>query len=210
MKYIYDIVLNFNKEYYNFFEWDINDDIINIRKVPLFRINDESYLDIKYHTVVLDTEFIEKIKNQTLLYVAHNTQNICLLSNCKEVIAVIVDDTGTITQRSSLLFDEEDEVLELCEELKPISIKYKKGSPITSNFFTCRSEKNKKEKIIKLINELYDQENDAILKYLYYDIFEKEESDITYIKNKLIKSIQNKNNLERLYFIFNAIKKEII
>ena len=28
MKYIYDIVLNFNKQYFNFFEWNINDNII--------------------------------------------------------------------------------------------------------------------------------------------------------------------------------------
>ena len=28
MNYIYDIVLNFNKEYYNFFEWNKRDNIV--------------------------------------------------------------------------------------------------------------------------------------------------------------------------------------
>ena len=36
MNYIYDIVLNFNKEYYNFFEWNKRDNIVNVKKIPLY------------------------------------------------------------------------------------------------------------------------------------------------------------------------------
>ena len=44
MNYIYDIVLNFNKELYEFFEWKDDDNLINIRKIPLIKINDDIIL----------------------------------------------------------------------------------------------------------------------------------------------------------------------
>ena len=31
MDYIYDIILNFNEEFYDFYEWKNNDNIINVR-----------------------------------------------------------------------------------------------------------------------------------------------------------------------------------
>ena len=33
MDYIYDIVLNFQNEYYDFFEWKSTDKVINIKKI---------------------------------------------------------------------------------------------------------------------------------------------------------------------------------
>ena len=34
MEYIYDIVLNFNDCYYEFYEWKSTDKIINIKRIP--------------------------------------------------------------------------------------------------------------------------------------------------------------------------------
>lgn len=211
MKYIYDIVLNFNKQYFNFFEWNINDNIINIRKIPIFKISDKFYFDIKNYSIKLDTDFVKSIENQTLLYLGNNHQNMCLFSNSKEVLGVMIDKNGNVIKRSSLLFDEEDEALELCEELKTTKIEYTICSKIENNEFICRLEKSQKEKIIKTINELFNNQNISVLKYLYFDLFEEEKDDITYIKNRLINSLnKNNNNIERLNTIFSAIKKEII
>lgn len=211
MKYIYDIVLNFNKQYFNFFEWNINDNIINIRKIPIFKISDKFYYDIKNYSIKLDTDFVKSIENQTLLYLGNNHQNMCLFSNNKEVLGVMIDKNGNVIKRSSLLFDEEDEALELCEELKTTKIEYTIGSKIENNEFICRLEKSQKEKIIKTINELFNNQNISVLKYLYFDLFEEEKDDITYIKNRLINSLnKNNNNIERLNTIFSIIKKEII
>ena len=211
MKYIYDIVLNFNKQYFNFFEWNINDNIINIRKIPIFKISDKFYYDIKNYSIKLDMDFVKSIENQTLLYLGNNHQNMCLFSNSKEVLGVMIDKNGNVIKRSSLLFDEEDEALELCEELKTTKIEYTNGSKIENNEFICRLEKSQKEKIIKTINELFNNQNISVLKYLYFDLFEEEKDDITYIKNRLINSLnKNNNNIERLNTIFSAIKKEII
>ena len=43
MNFIYDIVLNFNKEYYYFFEWSRKDNVINIKKIPFFLIDYQTF-----------------------------------------------------------------------------------------------------------------------------------------------------------------------
>ena len=51
MNYIYDIVLNFNKEYYSFYEWNRKDNIINVKKIPLFLVDNECFNIMKYDNV---------------------------------------------------------------------------------------------------------------------------------------------------------------
>ena len=45
MNYYYDFILNFNKErepYYNFYEWEKDDDLVKIKKIPIFRVEERS------------------------------------------------------------------------------------------------------------------------------------------------------------------------
>ena len=37
MKYIYDIVLNFNEEFFEFYDWNLNDEITHIKKIPIIK-----------------------------------------------------------------------------------------------------------------------------------------------------------------------------
>lgn len=77
MKYIYDIVLNFNKQYFNFFEWNINDNIINIRKIPIFKISDKFYFDIKNYSIKLD-RILSKVSKIKLYYIWVTIIKICV------------------------------------------------------------------------------------------------------------------------------------
>ena len=47
MNYIYDILLNFKKEFFEFYEWNLNDDIIHIRKIPVFKVRKNQLYDFK-------------------------------------------------------------------------------------------------------------------------------------------------------------------
>ena len=38
MNYVYDIYLNLNNVLYDFFDWDKNDKLIHIKKIPIFKI----------------------------------------------------------------------------------------------------------------------------------------------------------------------------
>ena len=190
MNFIYDIVLNFNKDFYNFFEWNKNDNIINVKKIPIFLIDNDTF-----------------IKDKTYTYTRSKLGISCLISNNKEVIAVLFNDNGNLIKRSSLMLDEEEEVLDEIENDSLYKINIIKRRKVNIENVN-RNIKEKKDFLIKYINE---EKNDINLKYLYYDYFEKDENNIKIIKNELIKEIKNNwnkklNNFYDTVKIFKKIK----
>ena len=191
MNFIYDIVLNFNKDYYDFFEWNKKDSIINIKKIPLFIVNNDIFNSMKYDYISVNTNFIDSIRDKTYTYNRQKIGNACLLSNGKQVIGLLFNDKGDLIKRSSLLLDEEEEVLDeiYSNEVTDIQIvKIKKGKTIDS---VNRVQKEKKDFLIRYINR---EKNIANLKYLYYDYFEKDEDDSNKIRETLINEIKNNWN----------------
>lgn len=205
MDYIYDIVLNFNKEYYNFFEWNKRDNIINIKKIPLFLIENDIFKMFKYDNVTVSTDFINLIKDKTYTYSRTKIGQAVLFTNGKEVIGVLFNDNGNLLKRSSLLLDEEEEVLNEIGSSKTFNIEIVKcvKNKISS---LNRSQREKKSFLIKYINK---EESSINLKYLYYDYFEIEEDDINKIKSTLIKEVKyNWNNkLDTLFETVRLFKK---
>ena len=207
MNFIYDIVLNFNKEYYNFFEWNKKDNIINIKKIPLFMVSNNIFNNMKYDIVKVSSDFINMIKDKTYIYSKKDSIISCLISNGKEVIGVMFDTDGNLIKRSSLLLDEEEEVLdEVYDEnvfdIDIVSVKKRKINEIN------RVQKDKSNYLLRYIKK---ENNTLNLKYLYYDYFEEEEEDIVKIKDRLNYEITNNYNkkLSKLYDtvqIFNKIK----
>ena len=209
MNYIYDIVLNFNKDYFNFYEWKKNDNIINIKKIPLLVTDYKTFNMLKYDSVKVDTSFINKIKDKAYTYSKNKViNNALLVSNTKEVIGVLFDNDGNLVKRSSLLIDEEEEVLEEIDDYELFKI------PIISSKKKKRVDINRIEREKKLfLNNYIEKENNIInLKYLYYDYFEKEEDNILIIKKNLLSKINGNwnNKINSLYTtikMFSEIKK---
>ena len=207
MNFIYDIVLNFNKDFYNFFEWNKNDNIINVKKIPIFLIDNDTFTSMKYDNVIVSKDFIDLIKDKTYTYTRSKLGISCLISNNKEVIAVLFNDNGNLIKRSSLMLDEEEEVLDEIENDSLYKINIIKRRKVNIENVN-RNIKEKKDFLIKYINK---EKNDINLKYLYYDYFEKDENNIKIIKNDLIKEIKNNwnkklNNFYDTVKIFKKIK----
>lgn len=189
MDYIYDIVLNFQSNYYDFFEWKQNDKIINIKKIPVYSINNENYLNLKYNDVILD---IKNIPKQIKMF---------LVTNGIEVMGILIDNKGRVIKRSSLIFDEADEVLEEKDSIKPLSIKYKKN--IKKNYkLNSRIEIEKIKFLENYFNNINKIEDEYLLKYIYYDIYNLEENNI----NKVYENLKELIN-EDLNTIYNSVKK---
>lgn len=207
MNFIYDIVLNFNKNYYNFFEWNKKDNITSIKKIPLFLVDKDTYEIMKYDNVTVDNNFIEAIKDKTFTFSRVKLGPSCLITNGKEALGLLFKENGMLIKRSSLLLDEEDEVIDEVignDTYKIEIIKHHKLKHENVN----RIEKEKKEFLIKYINK---EKSDINLKYLYYDYFEKEENNINVIKNNLIKEIKDNwnkkfDNFYETVMMFNKIK----
>lgn len=207
MNFIYDIVLNFNKDFYNFFEWNKNDNVINVKKIPIFLIDNDTFTSMKYDNVIVSKDFIDLIRDKTYTYTRSKLGISCLVSNNKEVIAVLFNDNGNLIKRSSLMLDEEEEVLDEIENDSLYKINIIKRRKVNIENVN-RNIKEKKDFLIKYINK---ETNDINLKYLYYDYFEKDENNIKIIKNDLIKEIKNNwnkklNNFYDTVKIFKKIK----
>lgn len=201
MNFIYDIVLNFNKEYYNFFEWSKKDNIINIKKIPLFLVDNSSFKKFKYDNIIVSNEFINLINDKTYTYSKTKLGPSCLISNGKEVIAILFNLKGKLIKRSSLILDEEEEVLDEIVSDNPYLIDIIKCTP-GKIYSVNRVQRDKQNYLIKYIK---NENDDLKLKYLYYDYFENDENNINNIKNKLVNEITNNWN-EKFNSLFETVK----
>ena len=120
MNYIFDIVLNFHKNYYNFFEWNRTDKIKNIYKISIYHVTDKDLMDLKYNQIKVSDSFINKIREDNPKY----KKIICLVSNSKTSIGLLFDSSGTLLKRSSLLFEEETEANNIAKTLPVTKIEY--------------------------------------------------------------------------------------
>ncbi len=208
MNYIYDILLNFNSKLYDFYEWNETDDIIHIRKIPLYKINSEDFKKIKNNKVKVNHSFLEQIKNKTEIFTNKSIKTIeyaCIISDTCEVIALLFDKSGIVTKKSRLLIDEDIEVLEVAERIKEIKINYDILVNENNDNFKTRKEIEIDEYIQKEIGNIVRNNNIEKLKYLYYECFNSRENN----KNKIIKRINkelkyNWNNIA--YKLYNFFK----
>ncbi len=193
MEYIYDIVLNFQDNYYDFYEWQKKDKIINIKKIPIYKINNKDYLNIKNNKVTINKESLPK------------TNNMFLLTSGIEIIAILINNKGKILKKSSLIFEESDDILEDKDKIKVINIKYKidKKNPTNIN---SRIEQEKIKFINKFFKNINKRKDEYLLKYLYYEIYNKEE-DIDIIYNKLLDL--SKNDINKIYNSIQTLNKEL-
>ena len=188
MDYIYDIVLNFQNNYYEFYEWKPTDKIINVKKILVYKVNNKNYLNLKYNDIILDTKILPK---QNKMF---------LITNGVEVMGILLDNNGKLIKRSSLLIDESDEVLEDKETLKPFPLKYKKNN-LKPHISLERIKEEKYQFIQNYFSNININKDEYLLKYLYYDIYNKEENNIKKIYKNLIELINNDINK-----IYNSIK----
>lgn len=201
MTYIYDIVLNFHKNYYNFYEWNKTDKIKNIYKIPLYRISDIDIINIINNKIKLNNSTLEKFKD---IY-KFNKKIIILVSNTKITIGLLIDEKGNILKKSSLIFEEETEANNIAETLMITKLDYKKIKELKHPSI-LRIELEKKNLFIKYIIELQDE---TTLKYLYYEYFNKECNNKEIIKNSLLQELDKDWNIKKtnLYKIINLLIK---
>ena len=198
MNYIHNIYLNFNNEYYDFYEWVDNDNIIHLNKIPIIKVHSNKLKEILTHKIIIDNELYKKIYNKTESnYNKYKTS--LLITDNKDIVALSFDNNKVSTYISSLVLSDELDILNELKNMKEYNLNYKiisKRKYITDT----RSELKMKRYILKNIKYIsYDR-----LKYIYYDCFNKEENnyDIMYkniiynlkIDNKLVSKIYNTLN----------------
>lgn len=203
MTYIYDIFLNFNTEFFEYYDWNKNDNIIHIKKIPIYKVSKEDYMNIIYGTIIFDNNFLENIKNKTEIFLKHELINIkysCLICYDKNIIAVNLNETGKIIEKSDLLIDEYNEIINSLDDIKNTQINYIIESTNKVIEFSTRKMKEKKKYMMKQLDLFSDDE----LKYIYYELFLENEDDI----KKILKLLKEHINNEQMYKIVKIISNK--
>jgi len=191
---------------YDHFEWNINDNIYHIKKVPLFKVDEKTINDIKNYNIVVSEDFLNKIKNKTEIYLNRGSKQIeyaCILCNGEKVLAVKIDSNGKITRYSKMLISEEIEAIETAELINFTNISYTKGNKKSQLPLKTKQELKKTE----YLKEKLKNSSEEQLKYIYYELYNEElKSDD--IREKLEKEIKNtwNENTTKMYEFFMLMK----
>lgn len=213
MNYVYDVLLNFNKEMYEFYDWNLDDYISHIRKILVFRVDNKTMRDLVNNSIVVDSDFLIKISNRTEMFTKQNVKIInyaALFTNGSFVIGIKFDKNGEIIGRSKLLIDEELDILDSALDMNEYNLKYNLIVDNKNVSFKTRKEILIEKYILKKLNEV--ENNKEMLKYLYYECFNEKNNDFRKMLLKLNKSLTNNwdNFYNKVYNFFKltTIKKK--
>ena len=184
MIYIYDILLNLRQidDGLEFYEWREDDGIEHIKKVPLFKVSKTLIEDLFTNKLQLDITILPKIRNKAICYFNGETKQIpylVLLSDGRKCFAVELDNKGNTLYKSSLLLDEEEEVLEMTEELVEMPIGYKKTKIKNNKDQLTRFEKDNQKFLLRELEKIKDNKEE--INYLYEEYFD---NNLTSIEDK--------------------------
>lgn len=176
MIYTYDILLNWTKEerLKEFYEWTLEDDLEHIKKMPIIRIRESLLKDLLTSKIKIDKTFLSKIKYKTESYF-HNEIDVIdyavIVTTDKKSLALELDNEGNVMYKSSLLIDEEEEVLEIGEELVVMDIPYKVLKKNNQVSYLTRKEEEEKKFLIKEMKKIKQNKEESKLNYLYKEFF---------------------------------------
>ena len=176
MIYTYDILLNWTKgeRLKEFYEWTLEDDLEHIKKMPIIRIRESLLKDLLTSKVKIDKSFLSKIKYKSESYF-HNEIDVIdyafIVTTEKKSLALELDDEGNVMYKSSLLIDEEEEILEIGEDLVVMDISYEVISKTNNISYLTRKEEEERRFLTKEIKKIKQNKEKSKLNYLYKEFF---------------------------------------
>lgn len=206
MTYIYDILLNFTDDdkMIEFYEWQEDDFLEHVKRIPLIRISSEEMEKILNNKIQVTKEFLEQIKDRTLTYKLKNDLKYAVLvSDLNKALALEFNNEGIIISKSTLLLDEEEDVIDECSLLEVENLTLKCLSKYQIDYFLTRQEKSKKNYLLKELETLKKEQNLYKFNYLYEEIFSKDDLSFSERYEKFIVDITTKysNKYNKLYEI---------
>ena len=192
MHYYYDVLANFDECYLEFYEWEKNDPITMIKKVPFIRISNKDMMDFLTYKIKIKNSWLEKYMGKTTLKNRKEKPLIILFSSTKTSILLEFDENGKSIYYSKLLIEDENNCNEYAYSMKETPVSYEKLDKleIRKDFRKAIEEK----KVLKTELKMLEEENNLEkCQFIYYEWFGSLENDL----NKMIKDC--KKELEKDY-----------
>lgn len=209
MKNIYDILVNFKKIPYEFYEWNKEDDVKHVKKMPSIKVSDSALYDIFYNEVKISKNFLDQIKDKTEIFFGRAIKKVkyaCVIYNDDVALSILLNDNGEIIGKSKLLFDEEEDVLKDDVPLKEIDYEVIKKSKKISGL--TRREAKIVLLLSKYLDKIHESKKNDEIKYMYFECFNKVEEDnekaYKNLKNEVLKA--NLNVIETLKTLIKVLK----
>ena len=197
MNYIYDVYLNLNEILYDFFDWNKNDKLVHIKKIPVFKVDEETLKIFIHNQVSIAENLLIQIYNKTEIWNMNGKICYCaLFSDNNTILAIEFNKSGKSIKKSFLFVDEELEVLEIIDKLNERYIDFNILSK-EKNIFKTRKQ-IKEEKFIN--NELKNMEDNK-LNYIYFECFGYHEKNKKIILENINKISKNSKTYKNLYDI---------
>ncbi len=197
MVYIYDILLNFNNDFLEFYEWDKNDNILHIKKMPMLKVDSKLIEDVLSKKVQFDDPFIMEILNKTEVFDNKKIKTIkyaCILTDTYRTIGVLLTDDYIVAKVSDLLLDENEDALDISRRIGFRNLAYNIIGVKKNYSFLTRNEVKIKKYLIREIKLAYKEQDKIKLSYLYFELFNKNVTDIEKIFEDLMLSLNEEIN----------------
>ena len=184
MNYYYDILVNLEEEFYEFYEWEKNDPIIAIKKTPLFKVSHEVIVDFLTYDITLDEELTINLLEKTICKNKEKI-NALLISDTKTSLFLEINDNGKVIFKSKLLVEDENNINEIVNALRETNLKYQVGKKVLKNNLLRQTIKEQKL-ILTELNGLKKNKDVDKCNYLYFELFHKIDDDYEQEINDMI------------------------
>ncbi len=204
MNYYYDIYLNFQEEYFMFYEWDEKDNLEYIKKIPLYHLETSKIIGMLTKVFKVNNDFLKQIENKTKLKQNKYLNYACLVSDGKNNLALEFQSDGKVINKSSLLLEDELNINEFIYGISVSNIDYEiiKDERIKKE----SRQEEKIKKVLKLeIEKMYNNKEYSKLKYIYLEWFKEVLDSIDKMYNNMLDKL-NSSLTEVEYHIYELIK----
>ncbi len=208
MIYIYDILLNLNNDFYEFYEWEKNDNIFHIKKIPIFLVDTNFMEDLLTKKITINDPIVMEMYNKTEYFDTKKIKTIkyaALFTDSYRVVGVLLDDDYKVIKISDLLLEEALDAIDISERCNLRTITYNIVGTKKDYSFLTRSEIKIRKSLILEIKNAYKEKDFSKLEYLYFEYFNEDSHDIDEICEKLINSLKREIN-EKHKKLYDLIK----
>jgi len=204
MNYYYDLLLNFQEKYCMFYEWDEQDNIEYIKKIPLYHIDSKTYMNLFTKKIKVTNDFLSEIENKTKLKQNNFLKYTSIFSDGKNSIAIEFDDNGITINKSSLMMEDELNINEFTYTINNTKLNYE----IIGNddFEKETRQESRIKRLLKIeIEGMYNRKEYSKLKYIYLEWFNELLDNVDKMYDNMVNKI-NESLTEQEYKIYELIK----
>lgn len=189
----YTFKLNFQDKYYAFYDWFNTDHIQEYNHIKYYKVDTKTLNDLINYVVKMETgsSFVY-IFSDTFTYIA------------------LIFNNNIAYQISSVMLNDEYKLKKIYRDLKYTKLNYEKLK-VREKCEDLRYMEVIKKALLDEVSLLSDNDEDKI-KYLYYEWFDKKESNIALIKKKMLNKLQKPitSKEKYIYDLILASKKQRI